>query len=166
LRDGTPVIVRAIRLDDRGTLISSFNELDPDSVYTRFFTYKKSLSEAEARRLTDVDFNQVVALLVVKSVDGKEGVIGGGRYAIENDAEHTAELAFLTAEHCRGQGVARIVLKHLIEIGRQQGLSRMIAYVLAQNHSMLRVFEKCGLPMTARAEAGVINVKMELRSTT
>ena len=66
LKDGTPVTVRAIRAGDRDAIAAAFAELDRDSVYTRFFSYKKQLTEAELRQLTEVDFEHVVALVVVE----------------------------------------------------------------------------------------------------
>ena len=38
LKDGTPVTIRAIGKDDRSDLLTAFENLDPESVYTRFFT--------------------------------------------------------------------------------------------------------------------------------
>ncbi len=66
LKDGTPVTVRAIRAGDRDAIAAAFSKLDRNSVYTRFFSYKKQLTEAELRQLTEVDFEHVVALVVVE----------------------------------------------------------------------------------------------------
>jgi hypothetical protein len=81
LKDGTEVTVRAIRHDDDNTILDAFKNLDRDSVYRRFFSPKKDLTAAELEQLTDVDFSQVVALVV--AAQGKDGeiLIGGGRYA-------------------------------------------------------------------------------------
>ena len=80
LKDGTPVVVRAIRPDDAAGVLAAFKSLDPQSVYTRFFTYKKGLTDAELAQITDVDFDRVVALVVTIPRDGGEKLIGGGRY--------------------------------------------------------------------------------------
>ena len=64
LKDGTEVIVRAINSDDRDSVLAIFTNLDRDSVYTRFFTYKRVLTEHELRQLTDVDNDHLVALVV------------------------------------------------------------------------------------------------------
>ena len=56
LRDGTPVLIRAARADDRERLIAAFRGLDSQSVYTRYFSFKKELSEAELGRLDAADF--------------------------------------------------------------------------------------------------------------
>jgi hypothetical protein len=47
LKDGTPVTIRAIRRDDRIRLLEAFKNLDRESVYRRFFSPKKELTEAE-----------------------------------------------------------------------------------------------------------------------
>ena len=56
LRDGTPVLIRTARADDRERLVAAFNALEPQSVYTRYFSFKKELSEAELGRLDAADF--------------------------------------------------------------------------------------------------------------
>ena len=45
LKDGTPVVVRSIRAQDREPIAAAFTSTDPQSVYTRFFTHKKELSD-------------------------------------------------------------------------------------------------------------------------
>ncbi len=160
LKDGTPVTVRAIRRDDGSGILAAFDRLDRESVYTRFFTYKKDLSDAELKNLTDVDLNHVVALVATTEKGGIETLIGGGRYCSEASLQgaQSAELAFITANDYRGRGVAGLILKHLILIGRSQGVLRFEADVLAQNQAMLAVFHGSGLPMKKRREGSVVHV--------
>ena len=63
LKDGTEVTVRAIRPDDGPAILEAFRELDAESIYRRFFSPKKELSDAELKQLTDVDFQSVMALV-------------------------------------------------------------------------------------------------------
>jgi hypothetical protein len=83
LRDGTPVTIRAIQRGDSDRILAAFNHLDRESVYTRFFTYKKGLTDAELTDLTDVNFDHVVALVVTKQTEDGELLMGGGRYCSE-----------------------------------------------------------------------------------
>ena len=64
LKDGTEVTVRAIRREDRASVLSTFKGLDREAVYRRFFSPKKELTDAELKHLTEVDFGEVVALVV------------------------------------------------------------------------------------------------------
>jgi RimJ/RimL family protein N-acetyltransferase len=161
LKDGTPVVVRAIRHDDGASVLAAFKSLDPQSVYTRFFTYKKGLTDAEIQQITDVDFDRVAALVVTIRKEPGETLIGGGRYFADLSAK-SAELAFVTDETFRGQGIASLILRHLARIGRNQGVLRFEADVLAQNHPMLAVFRRSGLPTSERAEGNVVHVTLTL----
>jgi RimJ/RimL family protein N-acetyltransferase len=157
LRDGTPVTVRAIGKEDAKSVLTAFEELDPESIYTRFFTFKKSLSDTEVRQLTEVDANRVAALVV--TAGGK--LIAGGRY-VTDDRKKSAELAFLTGSGFRGRGLASLLLKHLIHIAREQRVELFEADVLAQNSAMLGVFRRCGLSMQTKTAGDVVHVKLSL----
>jgi RimJ/RimL family protein N-acetyltransferase len=168
LRNGTPVTVRAIRRDDGSGILAAFDRLDHESVYTRFFTYKKELSDADLKGLTDVNFDHVVALVVTTEKGDIETLIGGGRYCSEVPLRgaQCAELAFITANDYRGRGVAALILKHLVLIGRDQGLLRLEADVLAQNQAMLAVFRHSGLALKQQREGNVVHVILPLATNT
>jgi len=166
LRDGTPVTIRAIRREDSNRILAAFDRLDRESVYTRFFTYKKGLADAELKNLTDVDFDHVIALVVTTRTGDHETLIGGGRYCSEAvlRGSQSAELAFITDNDYRGRGIASLILRHLILIGRGQGLLWFEADLLAQNQAMLAVFERSGLSMKQRREGNVVHVTLSLRA--
>lgn len=160
LKDGTPVTIRAICHDDGTALVDAFQALDRESIYRRFFTPKKGLSERELNALTDVDFNRVVALVVTVKREEGEALIGGGRYAIVG--EGVAEIAFVTDGKYRGLGIASLMLKHLTDIALGRGLRRFEAEVLAENQPMLAVFKRSGLSMRTRREGTVLLITIEL----
>jgi RimJ/RimL family protein N-acetyltransferase len=165
LKDGTPVTIRAIRRDDKESLFQAFRALDREAVYSRFFSPKKDLTEAELEQVTDVDFRQVVALVATFSqANGKEIVIGDGRYAaIKGENPKRAELGFIIAEPYRGRGIASLLLSHLVRIAHEKGLSAFEAQVLAYNAPMLAVLQRSGLPICKRREEDIIHVTLSLR---
>ncbi len=164
LKDGTAVTVRAVRPSDANAVLEAFRSTDRDSIYTRFFTYKKSLSSAELIQITDVDFDLVVALVVTTSDGGRETLIAGGRYAVSDplDPRRSAELAFMTSREQRGKGIARLLLDHLIRIARRRGLEQLDAVVLAQNLSMLSVFRHCGLDVKEVLQGDTVELHVPL----
>lgn len=161
LKDGTSVVVRAIRPDDAAGVLAAFKRLDAQSVCTRFFTYRKGLSATELAQITDVDFDREAALVVTIPEGCEERLIGGGRYVADTSAQ-SAELAFVTDEKFRGQGIASVVLRHLMDIGRSRGVRRFEADVLAQNQAMLAVFRRCGLPVKEKLDGDVVHVTLPL----
>jgi RimJ/RimL family protein N-acetyltransferase len=163
LKDGTEVTVRAIRRDDGRAILKAFSQLDANSVYRRFFSPKKELSDAELKQLTDVDFQRVTALVATTQQDSVEVLLGGGRFAIEEgDNPQSAELAFLTSQAYRRRGIASLLLRHLKLLAQEAGLSRLDADVLAENQAMLNVFRRSGMPMTQRREGIVVHVTLSL----
>jgi RimJ/RimL family protein N-acetyltransferase len=162
LKDGTVVTVRAIRPGDAGAILQAFRGLDRESVYRRFFSPKKDLSPNELEQLTDVDFSRVMALVVTKATESGEVLIGGGRYALEDPASDAAEIAFMTGGSHRGLGIASLLLKHLVLIARDGGLSRFDGEVLAENQPMLAVFRRSGLPLNIVRDGSTLHVTLSL----
>jgi aminoglycoside/choline kinase family phosphotransferase len=89
LEDGTAVTVRDIRREDQDALRVVFENLDEQSFYRRFLGPKKELTEAELAQFTDLDFAQVVGLVVMTQTQDGEALIAGGRFA-ENPASEEA----------------------------------------------------------------------------
>jgi RimJ/RimL family protein N-acetyltransferase len=75
----------------------------------------------------------------------------------------SAELAFTTDSNYRGGGIATFILRHLVRIAREAGVSRFEADVLAENQPMLAVFRHGGLPMQLRRDGGVLHVTLSLQ---
>ena len=166
LRNGTSITLRAARPDDRERVANAFAQLDRETLYTRFFTYKNTLSAQELERIDTVDFVRDVMLVATTRSGNVEIVIGSGRY-IANDAPHgipTAEVAFVVEEDYQGLGIATRLMSYLVSIARDCGFERFEADVLSGNKPMLGVFARTGLPMRQRREGGVIHVTLDLAS--
>jgi RimJ/RimL family protein N-acetyltransferase len=164
LRNGNAVTIRAARPDDRERLVAAFEGLDPETVYSRFFSYKETLSDADLERATQADFDRRVVLLVTTGTGADEIVIGLGSYAAYDAPEgvRSAEVAFTVEEDYQGQGVASHLLRHLIQIARSKGFARFTADVLAANRAMIAVFARSGLPLREQREDGVVTIEMTL----
>lgn len=164
LRNGVAVCIRPVRADDRQRVIDAFHKLDPRTVYTRFFSPKRELSEADLGRIEASDFVRGVALVATVGEGEAETIVGGGAYTVlDRPGEPaTAEVSFTIEEDVQGQGLATLLLRQLTRIGREHGLQRFEAEVLAENRPMLKVFERSGLAPHSRIEDGVVHVTMDL----
>jgi RimJ/RimL family protein N-acetyltransferase len=165
LRDGTQVTFRQARPEDRERFERAFAALDRETVYTRFFTYRSGLSEAEYARLAKVADPAHEAILVA-TVEGPGGetIVGSGRYIACAPAcdPPTAEVAFTIEEDYQGRGIAGRLLEQLVALARRHGIARFEAVVLERNKSMLRVFERSGLPATTRREEDTVVLTLTL----
>lgn len=165
LRSGVSITIRAIRFTDKDGIARAFSRLDPESIYTRFFQAKGALSDQELKTATEIDFEKVVALVATLESDGRETIIGGGRYmAFDAAAGRSAEVAFLVEEDYQGQGIATRILNHLVRIARDKGVDQFEADVLPGNTSMLAVFSRSGLPIKQSETEGVVHVTLSLKA--
>jgi RimJ/RimL family protein N-acetyltransferase len=164
LKSGMRVRIRSIRPDDKHRLSEAFRNLETESIYTRFFHHKKALSDDELRAATEVDFENVVALVVTTGTGENEVIIGSGRFAAFDATNNlrSAEVAFTVEEDYQGQGIAGCLLRHLVEIARGKGVSQFEAEVLLENKAMISVFERSGLPMKSESGGGSLHVTLSL----
>jgi RimJ/RimL family protein N-acetyltransferase len=164
LRDGTDVVLRPARSDDRDRLVAAFSALDRETVYTRFFGYRNELTAAELARLGDVDFARRGILLATVGGGDGETVVGSASYVVDvaGTGPTSAEIAFVVEEDYQGRGLASWLLKHLARAARANGIARFDAVVLGDNAPMLRVFERCGLPVTRSRRDGDVVVALDL----
>ena len=160
LRDGRQTRVRALKSDDRAGLLSAVSKSSAQSLYRRFFSPKRSLTEDEVTYFMDVDFVDHVALVAELEEDGRGVIIGGARYVLIEPGK--AEVAFAVVDRYQEQGVGTALMHHLVAIARHVGLEELTAEVLADNISMLKVFEKSGLRVRTTRDAGVIHVALWL----
>ena len=160
LRNGFAIRIRALRPDDGERIVEAFNKLEPETIYTRFFRYKKDVSEADLKMIREMDFEHRVALVATLIENGREIVIASSSYSVYKDT--TAELAFVVEEDYQGLGIARRLLRHLGIIAREQGITTFTAEVLFQNAAMLKVFKASGWPMTSTTEDGSVLISLAL----
>lgn len=160
LRDGRHAVIRALQPQDREALSEAFARTGDESRYRRFFTSKRSLSEGEIKFFVEVNFTTHVALLCELEEGGRKVIAGGGRYVV--CAPGSAEVAFMIDDLHQGRGIGSLLMRHLVACARSAGLQTLVAEVLAGNSPMLKVFERAGLTVQTRREAGVLHLDMRL----
>ncbi len=164
LRDGRAALIRLMRPDDKQRLKDAFAKLDPASIYTRFFSYRKEIPERAFERIAEIDFVNLAGLVATMGEGADEIVIGGASYVgrTADDGAKIAEVAFTVEEDFQGQGLATKLFEVLLALARRHGIVRFEAEVLAGNSPMLAVFKRCGLPMTRTSEGGVVHLELDL----
>lgn len=164
LRDGRLVHIRSIHSSDKKILQEGMHHLSPRSLYFRFLTPKRELSEKELGFFTDIDYFHHVALLVSIVEGDKEIPAGVGRYVMNNNtAKLSADLGFAVSDDYQGLGIGTLLMKHLIPIAREAGIEQFTALVHPDNKRMLSVFRNCGLKISKQVNAvGVLELVLDL----
>jgi GNAT superfamily N-acetyltransferase len=160
VRDGGAIVIRAIRPDDQQRLREHARGLSPDSVYRRFMVYKRELSDEELRRFTELDFDQHVGIAAILSQDGREHIIGVGRYL--RSSKERGEAAFSVVDTHQGRGIGTLLLVHLSRIARRKGITEFEADVLGDNVHMLDLVTASGFKVQATHESGIVHLLMRI----
>lgn len=160
LLDGTTSHIRAIRPDDKGRLGDAFHRLTGRSVYFRFFSGMRELSDDALGRFTEVDFDEHVALVAVEPEGADECIVGVGRYIRTKPT--CAEVALAVVDDHQGRGIGTVLLRHLVAIARETGIECFEADVLGENQKMLEVFAHSGFPLERTFDSGVFHISFSI----
>jgi ribosomal protein S18 acetylase RimI-like enzyme len=160
LRDGASLEVRALRPEDEAGMLAAIERTGVQSLQRRFFVMKREFSEKERNFFMKVDFTNHVALVAVAQEDGKPTIIGGGRYIVFEPQR--AEMAFVVVDAWQGRGIGSILMRHLIKIAGDSGLTELTAEVLPENAAMLKVFGKFGFKPDRRRDPQTVHLALKL----
>jgi GNAT superfamily N-acetyltransferase len=160
VRDGGAIVIRAIRPDDKERLREHARGLSSESVYHRFMAYKRELSDEDLRRFTELDFEQHVGIVAIVSEEGRENIVGIGRYF--RTSKERGEAAFSVIDKHQGRGIGTLLLVHLSRIARRMGIAEFEADVLGDNVHMLDVIATSGFKVQATHESGVVHLLMRI----
>ncbi|MEM7801409.1 MAG: bifunctional acetate--CoA ligase family protein/GNAT family N-acetyltransferase, partial [Chloroflexota bacterium] len=150
-KGGMQVEIRPIRPDDEPRIIEFHKKLSPESVYMRYFTalqFNTRVAHSRLIRVCHVDYDRDMAIVIVKpgETEADDQIIGVGRLTKEH-GQNVAEYAILIADDYHGQGLGTKMLNQLIQIGRDEKVDQIIAYMLPENSGMVRVSKKLGFKM-------------------
>jgi RimJ/RimL family protein N-acetyltransferase len=162
LRDGRPILIRALRSDDRADMLAAIDRTGIQSLQRRFFVAKRGFSEQEQDFFMRIDFINHVALVAQVEEYGRGAIVGGGRYVVVQPGQ--AELAFVVIDAYQGQGIGTMLMRHLLVIARKAGLGELTAEVLSDNTSMLAVFRRFGFGAKSQDDPQVRHLVLGLRA--
>jgi len=150
LRDGTRVVIRPIRPEDRQIEQDFVRNLSDESRYFRFFNAVRDLSETALTHFTRVDYDKEMALIAVIFENGHETEIGVARYSINPDGR-SCEFAIAVADAWQRKGIGSKLMQSLMDTARKCGLETLEGSVLSGNGRMLALMDALGFTIDANA---------------
>jgi len=161
-RDGTPVHIRTVEPTDESLLQELFYRCSEKTIYLRFFHHVKAMPHSQAQQLIDVDYRTHLALVAVVDEDGREVIVGVGRYHLD-PASNYADCAFMVRDDWQERGVGRYLVTRLMEVARKRGIEGFTADVLVENTRMMHVFHQCAPgPVSSKMEDGSYHIRFSL----
>ena len=147
-RNGVEFTIRPIRPEDEPFMVEFHAKLSEESVYLRFFRafdLDERVAHERLTRLCFVDYDRTIALVIewMNPETNEPEIVAAGRLTRMPDPLE-AEFALLVRDDFQGQGLGTVLLTRLLQFGRDEGIERVVAYMLATNTGMINICKKLG----------------------
>ena len=155
--------LRPVRPEDEIALQRLFARLTPEEIYLRFHGSMKILPHELAARLTQIDYERDMALVLAEpGLPGQAGIHALAQLAADPDFER-AEFALLVQHDFAGRGVGTRLLQALIDYARTRGIHELSGLVLRENTGMLDVCRRLGFRLEPLAgETDTVSARLAL----
>ena len=159
--NGESFDLRPLNPSDERRLQEFFYSHTKETLQMRYNTVPTQMSREKSCTLVSVDQTQDLALCIVKQKGSVVEIQAVGRYYLIK-ANNSCEVAFVTREKHQGKGMAKRLLQEMIDIAGSRKLSKMTAYVRAENKPMLSVFTKAGFKRQGYDDPTEVFLELEL----
>jgi acetyltransferase len=147
MKDGEAVTFRPIRPEDEPLVIEFHKKLSERSVYLRYFQPLKLTQRTAHERLTRIcfiDYDREMALVAERrNAEAKPEIIAIGRMS-KIHGRPEAELAVLVQDDFHGKGLGFELFGRLIQVGRDERLTKLHANMLGENREMQHLCKRLG----------------------
>ncbi|MEV4276235.1 bifunctional acetate--CoA ligase family protein/GNAT family N-acetyltransferase [Actinoplanes xinjiangensis] len=161
LSDGTAAHLRRIRPEDAPAIVDFHSRMSDRTRYLRYFSPYPRIPERDLQRFVNVDHRDREAFVTL--ADGR--ITAVGRYERLGPDSPEAEVAFVVEDALQGRGIGSVLLEHLADAARENGITRFVAEVLPENNGMLRVFGDTGYQVQRRYADGVVHLSFPIEPT-
>jgi GNAT superfamily N-acetyltransferase len=161
LRNGTLVVLRPIRPEDKALLARGVERFSERTAYRRFLGPKDHLTAAELRYLIEIDLVDHYAIVAVHA-DDPQRLAGVGRWVRGPADREAAEMAIVVADDLQGQGLGTRLGRALAESARQHGIKRFTATMLAENVPVRRLFAHLAEHLEGERDGSVYELTADL----
>lgn len=163
LRDGRTCRLRAVLPEDGPQLNAMVERTPPEQVRMRFFQALKSLPQEMSARLTQIDYDREMAMVVTEpGVAGRAKLLGMVRISADPDLEG-AEYDIMLDTEVAGLGLGKMLMNRIIGYAKERGIKEIFGEVLRENEAMLRINQALGFTVEASEDdPSLMHVRLPL----
>jgi acetyltransferase len=144
LPDGQKLFLRPIRPEDEPALQGLFARLSRDEIRLRFLHAMKIISHEMAARLTQIDYDREMALVLTDPGPQPEPMLYGVVRLAADPNNERAEFAILLRHDFTGMGLGPMLMRRIIDYARKRGIGELYGDVLVENRPMLKLCDALG----------------------
>jgi L-amino acid N-acyltransferase YncA len=139
LKDGTYVLLRALIGDDKGRLTDFYSSVSADDL--QFFRHNVQDEALISEWCEHLDYAEVVPVIALV----KDHIVGSATLHFHRGPKrHVGEVRLFLSKEYRKRGLGMKMLRALIDLARKQGLSILLAEVIADKNKVVKAFEQLG----------------------
>ena len=157
---GAEVFIRPVRPDDVTLLRELFKSLSPESIYFRFFSPLKHISQQLLEQYTQIDTDCEIALT---ALDQSGKMLGIACVFILEDRLQ-AEFSILVGDPWQGKGIGAELLLRCLILAKRKQVKAVWGRVLPRNTKMLVLADKLGFTKKQVPDANEYELIIDLQS--
>jgi acetyltransferase len=166
IKDGTEVTIRPIRPEDEPLMVKFHETLSDRSVYLRYFCSLSLSRRVEHERLLRIcfgDYDREIALVAERTdpVTEERRIIAVGRMN-KLHIRNEAEVAVLVSDQYQKLGLGNELLRRVVQIARDEKLSRVSAEMLTDNVAMQVITKNLGFRVRASDDLTSVRAFLDL----
>jgi acetyltransferase len=165
MRDGMEVVVRPIRPEDEPMMVKFHQTISDHSFYMRHARKLEFTERSAHERLMKICFTdyarEIVLVVERKGADGAPELLAVARLNRYHGMSE-GEIGLLISDKFQHLGLGTELLGRLIEVGRQEGLTRIHASMLPDNAEMQHLCAKRGFRMAPLPDGSLVKGELDL----
>lgn len=160
-RDGVPLVIRPVRPEDEPLMRAFHDTVSEQSVYMRYahvLSLRERIGHERLSRLCFIDYDREMALIALHG-EASPAIAGVGRLVRLRDA-YSAEFAVLVSDTFQHRGLGSELLRRLVELAPNEGIGRVVGYILRENMAMQEVSRRLGFSLRYSEEYGMMEAEI------
>jgi len=164
-KDGTKITFRPLRPEDEPLMVKFHESLSDRSVYMRFM-HPMLLSQRAAHvrlsRICHGDYDREITLIADRHDDGPDElrVLAASRMS-KIHGENAARFSLLVSDCCQHMGIGKEIMKRMLDVARQEKISRLEVLMTHDNQAMRHLCEGFGFSFSD-TDDGLIKAELSL----
>lgn len=161
LKNNDEVTIRPIRPEDEPLMVKFHESLSDQTVYLRYFDPLKLSQRISHDRLARICFIDYDREMVLIAQHPEDGIIAASRMS-KLQSTNVADFTIVISDEFQGHGLGSELVRRQIEIARQEGITRIVSFLLPDHDNMRHIFEKFGFVITQEEGSSMSQAELTL----
>jgi acetyltransferase len=157
---GEEITIRPIRPEDEPAMVRFHETLSERTVYMRYFSplkLQQRVAHERLSRICFIDYDREMVLVATRhnlETPNEPEILAAGRLT-KLHGKPVGEFGLLVGDSFQGRGLGLELMQRVIDVGREEGLERIIGFILPDNGAMLRICEELGFKQYRTADSNI-----------